>query len=362
MMKGLAALGLLLCLLLDGSALAQSDPGLATAQAAANAAHGPRHVPAKILPVPSADVSPQMQAAIAAPYWPGFDTHPKSAEEWRAFVGAIAREQEALLPGLEQSLGVLVEPALMGGVKVFVVTPKSLPDANRNRVVMHMHGGGYILNPGRSGAIEAMLIAGHGGFRVVSVDYRMPPDAPYPAALDDCVTVWRELSKATPAANIAFAGSSTGGGLVLATALRARAEGLPLPGAVAAGTPWSDMTRTGDSVFANEWVDNILVTWDGWLGDAAALYAAGADLASPYLSPINGDFAGLPPAILTTGTRDLFLSDTVRVHRKLRRAGVEADLNVYEGMSHAIFLDASLPESREIYTDIGRFLDRHLGR
>lgn len=122
------------------------------------------------------------------------------------------------------------------------------------------------------------------------------------------------------------------------------------------------LSKTGDSFYANEWVDNILVTYDGVLGAAAALYANGHDLKEPYVSPIYGDFAGLPPTILTTGTRDLFLSLTVRAHRKLRRAGVEADLNVYEGMSHGAYQDPRMPETMEVFADIARFLDKKLGR
>ncbi|MGH6911738.1 MAG: alpha/beta hydrolase, partial [Phenylobacterium sp.] len=113
----------------------------------------------------------------------------------------------------------------------------------------------------------------------------------------------------------------------------------------------------------NEWIDNVLVTWDGWLGRAARLYANGRDLKDPHISPIYGDFAGFPPTILTSGTRDLFLSNTVRTHRKLRRAGVEADLNVYEGQWHAQYgFDMTAPEIREAFTDIARFFDRHLGK
>jgi len=130
---------------------------------------------------------------------------------------------------------------------------------------------------------------------------------------------------------------------------------------IAPGTPWSDIDRIGDSYKSNEWVDNVLVTWDGWLGRAAKLYANGESLKNPYISPIYGDFKGFPPTILTTGTRDLFLSNTVRTHRKLRRAGVVADLNVYEGQSHAQYqFNINAPETREAFTDIAKFFDRHL--
>ena len=151
--------------------------------------------------------------------------------------------------------------------------------------------------------------------------------------------------------------------MTLAMVLRAKAEKLPLPAAIAPGTPWSDLDKIGDSYAANEWIDNVLVSWDGWLGRAAKLYAAGHDMKDPYLSPIYGDFHGFPPTILTTGTRDLFLSNTVRTHRKLRRAGVVAELNVYEGMSHAQYsFDIKAPETKEAFTDIARFFDKHLGK
>jgi len=209
----------------------------------------------------------------------------------------------------------------------------------------------------------AILLAGFGGFKVISVDYRMPPDFPYPAAMDDAMAVWKAAVKMAKPRNMAIFGTSTGGAMTLAMVLRAKAEKLPLPAAIAPGTPWSDIDKIGDSYASNEWADNVLVSWDGWLGRAAKLYAAGHDLKDPYISPIYGDFHGFPPTILTSGTRDLFLSNTARTHRKLRRAGVVAELNVYEGMSHAQYsFDMNAPETKEAFTDIARFFDKHLGK
>jgi dienelactone hydrolase len=182
------------------------------------------------------------------------------------------------------------------------------------------------------------------------------------AAMDDATAVWKELVKKHKPRNMAVFGTSTGGAMTLALVLRAKAEKLPIPAAIAPGTPWSDIAKIGDTYETNEWIDNVLVTWDGWLGRAAKLYAAGRDLKDPQLSPIYGDFAGFPPTILTSGTRDLFLSNTVRTHRKLRRAGVTADLHVYEGQSHAQYgFNADAPETKEAFTEIARFFDRHLG-
>jgi epsilon-lactone hydrolase len=321
-----------------------------------------RQVPAKTIPVPDT-VSPQMQAIIAQPYNPTWNIVPSTPAEWKAIVDKAAAGVVATLPAIREALGVTVEPTTIDGVKAFVVTPKAIPPRNRNRILVHVHGGAYVLSPGEAATKEAIELAGFGGFRVISVDYRMPPDFPYPAAMDDAMEVYRSVLRTHKAKNIGIFGTSTGGGMTLAMVLRAKQEQLPLPGAIAPGTPWSDMTKTGDSFFSNEMVDNVLVSDDGFLHAAALLYANGHDLKDPLLSPVYGDMHGFPPTILTSGTRDLFLSNTVRVHRKLREAGVEAVLQVFEGESHAqYYRDINAPETKEYNMEVAAFFDRHLGQ
>lgn len=335
----------------------------AAQQAAANSKPGARQRPGETIPVPVEGVSPAAQALIAAPFPPHFNANPKSAAEWKDLIERRAAMIRAALPAMQAMLAVDVQPAAIGGVKAYIVTPKSMPEANKNRLLVHVHGGGYVFGPGEAALPEALMIAGFGGYKVISVDYRMPPDFPYPAAMDDAMAVWKAAVTMADPKNMAILGTSTGGAMTLAMVHRAKQEGLPLPAAIAPGTPWSDITDTGDTYKSNEWVDNILVTWDGWLGRAARLYAAGHDLRDPQLSPIYGDFSRFPPAILTSGTRDLFLSNTVRTHRALKRAGVVAELNVYEGQSHAQYMgNVDAPETREAFTDIARFFDAHLGR
>jgi monoterpene epsilon-lactone hydrolase len=321
-----------------------------------------RHLPERDITVPDT-VSPPIQAVIGRPLSPIWNEHPKSADEWKVLVARFADGMVATLPDLRQRLGVRVEPTAIGGVKAYIVTPETIPEANRNRLLVHLHGGGYVLFPGESGTREAILMAGYAGMKVISVDYRMPPDFPYPAAMDDAIAVWKEVVKTTNPKNIAIFGTSTGGGMTLAVVLRAEKEGLPLPAATAPGTPWSDLTKTGDTYFTNEMLDNVLVSDDGWLGDAARLYADGHDPKDPMLSPVYGDFQGFPPTILTSGTRDLFLSNTVRVHRKMRAAGVDAELQVFEGQSHGQYqADPSAPETKEYFTELTRFFDKHLAK
>jgi acetyl esterase/lipase len=205
------------------------------------------------------------------------------------------------------------------------------------------------------------MAAHYAGLKAISVDYRQAPDHPFPAALDDAIAVWGALTGARAPSSIGVIGTSAGGGLTLALTLKLKMDGRPLPGALAPGTPWTDLTGASDSYRVNEGVDGIFTRYDGVGSGLAALYAGGRALTDPLISPIFGEFAGFPPTILTTGTRDILLSDTVRLHRKLRAAGVASQLEVHEAMSHAEYIYAyDSPESATVFGDIAAFFDAHL--
>jgi len=317
-------------------------------------------VPAKTLPVPDT-VSPQIQKLISAPLRPGWNLSPKTGEEWRKIDEARLVGALKVLPDLIARMKVNVEKTTIDGVRVFIVTPETIPPDNHHRALIHLHGGCYVVNSGEGGLPEALMMAGFGGFRVISVDYRMPPEVYFPAALDDCVAVYKHVLKTANPKHIAIFGTSAGGALALALVLRAKQLDLPLPAAIAPGSPMSDATKVGDTFYTNELVDNVLVSRDGSCDAGARFYAAGHDMKDPLISPVYGDVTGFPPTILTSGTRDLLLSNTVRVHRKLRKAGVEAVLQVFEGQSHAHYLfDDSAPETREVFEEIGNFFNMHM--
>lgn len=334
--------------------------GLAAAPAAARSGTpAAREIPAHPLPVPDT-VSPEMEPVVGADLPANWSYVPDGAEAWRKMQQASTEGAGPILDEIREKLGVTVTQREIAGVPCFVSMPNTLPERNRGRMLMHLHGGGYVLFPGLIGAGEGMMMAGYGGFPVVSVDYRMSPDHPFPAPLEDAIAVWTALLAEHDAERMAIFGTSAGGGLTLATALQARAKGLALPAAMGLGSPWVDLEQRGDSVFANAMVDNALVSWIGWVGAAARLYAGANDIRDPLIAPIYGDFAGLPPAIVTSGTRDLFLSDAVRTHRKLRQAGIEAALQVFEAQSHAQFLTPFAPETEDAFGEIAAFFDRHL--
>jgi acetyl esterase/lipase len=320
---------------------------------------GPLLVPARTIPVPTT-VSPDMQAIIGAPLSATWNTIPKTTDDWKALSAPSAGRG---LTALRERYKLTFEPLVVNGANAYLVTPQVLPSENRNRLLVHVHGGCYVLGGGDAATSEAIFMAALGHYKVLSVDYRRPPEFPYPAALDDAMAVWKGALKMAPAGNMAIFGTSAGGALTLSMVLKAKQDGLPLPAAIAPGTPMSDLTGAGDSFQTNFMIDNVLVGSDGRCDAMARLYANGRDLKDPLLSPVYGDLRGFPATILTTGTRDLLLSNTVRVHRRLRQAGVDAVLQVFEGQSHAHYLrNIDAPETKEAFGEIAQFFDRHLGK
>ena len=356
--RTLTALPLVLALALAAASTLAGPPQAVAQEPGSTGAWtvGERTVPAP------AGASEELRAALAAIPAPNVAMSqqqvPQNEEQW------LAMQQGSSNANLEQmasGLGLSIEKDEIEGVPVYRVTPNKVDPAHTNHLFLHVHGGAYVLGGGDAAASEAALVAARAGIPAVSVDYRMPPKHPFPAAVDDVVKVYRHLLESRSAKSIAIGGTSTGGGLSLASVHRFRALGLETPGAIYAGTPWADLTKTGDSLFTNEGLDRILVTYDGLLGAAARLYADGHDLKDPLISPVYGDFAGFPPTFLITGTRDMFLSDTARTHRKLRAAGVDADLHVYEGVAHADYLILTdSPESKDVFREVGAFFKKHL--
>jgi monoterpene epsilon-lactone hydrolase len=318
-------------------------------------------VPTKEVPLPNT-VSPQLRNLIAQPVPPIVAT-PTTADGWRE----LQRQEDAEAAKISQAaaafVGAKVKATNVGGVPCFRVTPKEVATENKNRLIVHVHGGAFVFNAGIAGTGEAVLLADACKTPALSIDYRMPPDHPYPAAAEDVLATWKAVAAEHDPQKVAMAGTSAGGGLILTTMLQLKATDISRPAALFIGTPGSDLSKTGDSVYLNAEVDNLLGRYEGRMEACVKLYAAGRDLKEPLVSPLYGDFSGFPPTILISGTRDLLLSATVRTHRKLRSAGVEADLHVYEGMSHAMYL-TSFPssESRDALSEIATFFDRHLKR
>jgi monoterpene epsilon-lactone hydrolase len=310
-------------------------------------------------PVPTS-ISPEAQRYLAeAPPFGDAGSSPArdDVEGWLRWVDARdAMVGAALASRLPADLPLESGRFAIDGVTTYVLRPSHVPDGDDTPIHLDIHGGALIMGGGDLCEVMARGQALLRNAITWAVDYRMPPRHPYPAALDDCLAAYRRALEVRAPEQVTVGGASAGGNLAAALMLRARDEGLPMPAALVLLSPEVDLTESGDSFRTNLGIDHVL----GPLMDVNLLYAGGNDLAHPYLSPLLGDLHGFPPTYLQTGTRDLFLSNTVRMHRKLLAAGVEAELHVFEAMPHGGFGGA--PEDLEILTSAGRFVDRHVQR
>ncbi len=272
---------------------------------------------------------------------------------WEKVKAAVDANYARLLATASDMPEATVVTTRVDGALVHVATPADVIASDA--VYLELHGGALVFGGGDACRHGARVQADQLGVTVWSIDYRLPPEHRYPAALDDCLAVYRAALERHPARRIVVGGRSAGGNLAAAMLLRARDEGLSTPAALVLLSPEVDLTESGDSFAVNAGVDVML---PGSLMANNRLYAGGADLAHPYLSPLFGDVTGFPPTLLLTGTRDLFLSNTVRLHRRLLAAQVSAELHVFEAMPHGGF--GGTPEDRDAAREVTRFVHDRL--
>jgi acetyl esterase/lipase len=317
----------------------------------------PLQVPARAIPVP-ASIGSEARAVLSAAaqtamQWAAYPAQ-DDADGWRAYRAVADANMHHMFSGTADQLPPrqvrLVEA---GPVRAFHITDPSVPKTGkgaRHRILLFLHGGALIAGGGKVCETLAILQSVLMDAVVYAPDYRMPPEHPFPTPLEDCLAIYRHVIDAHGARDVVVHGMSAGGNLAAALLLRARADGLPMPAGLILETPELDFTESGDSFEINAIVDSVL---QRRLDPINRLYADGADLANPYLSPLFGDVAGFPHTLLTAGTRDMFLSNAVRMHHRLRAAQVKAELLVYEAMPHGGFFNT--PEDALVKQDIRRF-------
>ena len=230
---------------------------------------------------------------------------------------------------------------------------------NSERVLLQLHGGGYIgtmRNAYRNFAVAYSELGN--GMPVLSVDYRVAPENPYPAALEDAVSAYRWLlSKGYEGEQIFLAGDSAGGGLVMALVMYLKEHKEPLPRGIIAMSPWTDMTSSGESYQTNYEKDPLFgKTKDSMIYNRE--YVGLEDPKNPYISPLFGEFTGFPPMLIQVGSYEMLLSDSEMVAKKAKEQGVKVRLHVYEGMFHVFQMAMQhMPESRHAWKEIGKFLE-----
>lgn len=315
-------------------------------------------VPERSIPVPRS-ISVQAQAVLGRaaenplvwPPYPPLD----DVDAWLEYIDAADANMKAMIEAMpDPGDDAAFETLQIGDAACFRVPTCPDPEDGSGNILVTIHGGALIGGGGALCRIMACRIAARIGATVYAPDYRMPPRFPYPVPLDDCLAVYRAVLNRHAPDRIVVHGNSAGGNLAAALMLKARAEGLPLPAGLILETPELDLTESGDSFQTNAIIDVVL---QGSLMAANCLYAGGHDLEEPLLSPLFGDFAGgWPPTLLTAGTRDMFLSNAVRMHHRLRAADAPAELLVYEAMPHGGFFGT--PEDDAVASDIRAFARR----
>ena len=233
--------------------------------------------------------------------------------------------------------------------------------AEPEKLILYLHGGGYIFCSAHTTHKDILWrLSVASKCRVIAPDYRLAPEHPYPAALEDSIKVYRWLlDQGYKPENIVIAGDSAGGGLTYGTVLKIRDIGLPLPAATVAMSPWTDLAVTGESVITNLKRD-ALIPGDG-LPEGAQYYLAGASTRDPYASPLYGDPTGLPPTLIQVSKDEVLLDDSRRLAAKYRAAGVPCELELWDGMPHVWqTLVMFIPEGKTAINRIGAFIAKHL--
>ncbi len=348
----MSTIRLLLLIALATPLCAQSNSGPQTDSATFDP-DGTAHL-SRVVPVPetiSAEAQKWLNSLITST--PGPETlaeRRKRTDIWRAQDSAEA----------VRAYPVKIEETTTAGVRTGIITPREMPEANRDRVLINLHGGGF--NSDSGSLIEGVPIANLAKIKVVSVYYRLAPENPFPAAVDDVVAVYKELLKTYKPENVGIFGTSAGAILTAEVTAKLKQSGMPLPSALGIFSALTDFSRVGDS--------RQLFTLNGFPGtmqpmhakDLDDQYVGKTDRRDPILSPFFSDLHGWPPTLLMTSTRDLLLSDTTTFHRALLRNGDDAQLVVFETLPHAFWYHFQLPETKEALELMAKFFEAKVGR
>jgi len=333
--------------LLAGRGVAQQPTGDAAKDSSTIGADGTAYV-TRVMPVPKT-VSPEAQAMLArvvsdADVPQSLQQRREHTDTWQTGAGEASKK---LYPAN-------VEETKIAGVPVRVVTPLTIAPEKRDRVLINLHGGGF--NSDSGSLSESIPIASLSGVKVVAVLYRLAPEHPFPAALDDAVAVYKELLKTYKPNHIGIYGTSAGAILTAEVTVKLKQLGLPLPAVTGIFSGTGDLSQPADSnaMYALNGLSGHLNVPKRGVSDTS--YLGTTDPKDPILSPLYADLSGLPPTLFVTSGRDLLLSGTTILHRAYLRAGVDARLVVFEGLPHAFWNNPGLPECKEADALMAKFL------
>lgn len=282
---------------------------------------------------------------------------PQTLDEFDAAAAQAEVIAQFLTSGALAAMNPVVLEGRLGGIPVLEITPRG--DVHDGTVLVYVHGGGFVQNSARSSLLMAALIAAKSGRKVVSIDYTLAPRGNCESILEEVIAVWSALLETRAGAAMGLIGDSAGGCIAASVTHLLRDRSIAMPAALILLSPAADLTLGGDTNLTLTAVDYLD---PAGLANGVKAYAGGLALDDPRVSPLFGDFGrGFPPTLLQAGTRELLLSDSVRLHRALRSADVEAQLDVYDGMPHVFqSLLADTPEGVAAWREMTLFWARHI--
>jgi len=316
-------------------------------------ANGTAHV-TRVVPVPQT-ISPEAQTSLSRQE--PDEGPPQPLEQRRkmtdAYTARARVEWTKICPNT-------ITEEKMAGVPVHVVIPEGMPESNKDKVLLDLHGGGF--NSDSGSYTESIPIASYAKIKVVAVLYRLSPEVKFPAAVDDSIAVYKELLKTYEPKHIVIYGTSAGAILTAEVAAKIKQVGLPMPAALGIFSGMGDFARAGDSIamYGLRGLSGHLDPPEPGAHDP--YYVGDTDAKDPILSPIYGNLRGMPSTLFVTSGRDLLLSGTANLHRAYLLAGVDARLVVYDGLTHAFWYDPKLPEAIEANHIMAEFFVKELGK
>lgn len=284
-----------------------------------------------------------VQATFGA--WTAETSLPQMREDW-----------DALSSSVPSPIAATHTPVDAGGVRAVWI---AAPGVAQDRVVMYLHGGGYVFGGPRSHGALAAQFSKSANARVLFVDYRLAPEHPFPAAVEDSLAAWRWLlAQGHKPSRMAIAGDSAGGGLTLATLLGIKQAGLPMPACATPISPWVDMEASGASMKTKAAEDPIVQ--EPLLLQLVGMFLPGGQTRDPRIAPLHGDLTGLPPLLIHVGSRETLLDDSVRIAERAKKAGVNVKLDVWQGQIHVFQVFCTrLDEGVQALDQLGAFVQQH---
>lgn len=313
-------------------------------------------LPARLI-TPPRSITQAAQAALNAPLNPIWTCSPRTTDEWRilaAQVNLLFANRAARFTNATSGPKPEVEFFPLDGVPACLAVPNG-QTVGHGLMVFSIHGGAYVLRGGRSNLeLDAVTIAERFNMPTLSIDYRQLPEWPQPVPLQDVKRAWLAAQIRYPQQRWLLSGVSTGGALACSLIQIQHANGGILPAGLAMVSPLVDLSLSGDSLQTHRGIDRDILQLEGLLEGAVSLYLNGADPRVPELSPLFGSFSGFPPTLIISGSRDLLMSDAIRLHQALLQAEAPSQLQVFEAMSH-LMIGEPIPEQQQAVAILKRF-------